>query len=149
MPGFLSGYNQVTRINIDPEGKWWIDVKDHLSRRDTAIATTALVKPIVRYEDGDSQTQGNVDTVSYQMELVIAGIVDWNLTDEEDVLLPLDPPDAKRESINRLPNDVFTIVAGHIQGVPRPASDAQFPKGTVGRADSRKHAAAGANRLPD
>ncbi len=139
MPGFLSNYNTVTRLEIDPEGKWWVDVRESMTRKDAALAQSALVKPIVKYEGGDSQTQGNIDTVGYQTELVVAAVVNWNLTDEDDVLLPLDPPEAKRESINRLPDKVFMLIAGHTQGVKKPGApeDAAFQAGSVGRAKVR------------
>jgi hypothetical protein len=144
VPGFLSEYNKVTRLQIDPEGKWWVDVKENITRRESAVAQTALVRPVVRYAGADSETKGDVDTVAYQMELVVAAVVDWNLTDEGDVVLPLTPPDAKRESINRLPDKVFNIIAGHVQGVDREASsveNARFPKDGVARSSRKLHSA--------
>lgn len=140
MPGFLSEYNQITRLVIDPEGKWWVDVKENITRRESALAQSALVRPVVRYSGDDSETKGEVDTVAYQMELVVAAVVDWNLTDENDFPLPLTPAADKRESINRLPDKVFNIIAGHVQGVKKeasPAEDARFQKVGVARPPRR------------
>lgn len=133
MPGFLSGYNSTTRLFIDPDKKWWIDVKDHLSRREQATASAALIQSTVRYVGiDDAETTGSINTTAYQMELVVASVVDWNLTDEEDQPLPLSPDEDKRESINRLPSEVFTTIIGHVQGIKREAMQPQraatFPK---------------------
>ena len=45
----------------------------------------------------------NFNTGAYKRALVSAAIVDWNLTDEKDRLLPLHPAQAKALSIAQLP----------------------------------------------
>jgi hypothetical protein len=132
--GFLSKYSGVTRIEIDPDGEWWVDVKDNLDRHSAAQAQAVLVRPVVRYNGTDSETRGDVDTGGYQTELVFAHIVNWNLTDEDGLPLPLEPEEERRKSIERLPEKVFMLISRHIQGDTEDSGKkATFPKERVGR----------------
>lgn len=124
MPGFLSDYAATTTITFGDEGQWWVKVRQHLRRGDFRAAQTALVRPIMSFTGTDSdtkaETHGDVDHVGYQNELVVRGVVDWNLTDENGVLLPLAPEAARRQSVDALPEEVFEKIVAVLQPA-RPA----------------------------
>ncbi len=57
---------------------------------------------------GDASGQISEGTVGkWQIEEVAQSIVDWNLTDENDSLLPLEPIEARRAALKKLPKWAF------------------------------------------
>jgi hypothetical protein len=139
--GFLSRYADTTTIELG-DG-YWVKVRTRLARGAFRRAQGVLIQPILRFEGTVGTTSGAVDTVGYQNELAFHAIADWNLTDEADNPLPLSPDDAKRASIDRLPEEVFDkIVAAIGEGTPvasdgqktpeAAAADAEFPAVGVG-----------------
>lgn len=103
MAGFLSLFNTPERLPV-AEG-FWIDIKKSLTTEDyEAAQRTLLGKMSMVAGEG---IRSNPDTISYQQELVFRAIVDWNLTDENEALLPLSPEVNKRASIKKLPQEIF------------------------------------------
>jgi hypothetical protein len=143
VPGFLSDYQDVTTVYFDDDNKWWAKVRKHLRRGDFKAAQVALISPEMRFVDDDKgeskqDTRGRVDTGSYQNELVARALVEWNLTDEEGVLLPLAPDEMKRVSVDLLPEPVFEKILNAIEGAAKKKKDEgaedTFPKNGSGRA---------------
>ena len=137
MAGFLSRYNVITRIEIEPpsdgqpEG-YWAEVKTHLSRRDAREANDALYRLVMKLDvqdeaktDGSplATAEGELHFEDYNTAIALAALVTWNLTDEDGVILSLDTPAAKLESLNRLPTEVFSQIIAAVQGVAKGAKD--------------------------
>lgn len=118
MSGFLSLFNTPERIEV-AEG-YWIDVKTSLTAEDHEYAQRALLGKVTMGSTGKLQSEP--DTIAYQNELVARSVVDWNLTDESGVLLPLDPDEAKCESIKRLPQSVFSMIFDRVNEESGPRS---------------------------
>jgi hypothetical protein len=117
VPGFLSEYDETTTLKFGKDEEWWIKVRRFLTRAEFKKAQAALVQPIMRSVGEETETTGDVDTVGYQNELVIAAITEWNLSDRDGNVLPLEPDTAKRASVDLLPQEVFEIVSKAIEGV--------------------------------
>jgi len=118
MAGFLSLYNAPQRIEV-AEG-YWIDVKTNLTTEDYEAAQRALIGKMTMIGGGELRSEP--DTIAYQHELVLRAIVDWNLTDENDAPLPLEPADNKRASIKRLPQSVFLTIYEQVSEASAPRS---------------------------
>ena len=117
MAGFLSMYNTPERL-IVADG-YWVDVKQTLTTEEYANSQRVLLGKL-SLDDGKISTEP--DTIAYQFELVSSSIVDWNLTDEDGVLLPLSPPEAKVASIKKLPQSVFVMLYERVNEVVKPRS---------------------------
>lgn len=106
------------------------------------------------------------DLAEFRRRLVTASLVEWNLTDEQDVLLPLPPvpPEterpqvratavrARRTSVDRLPMWAFEQIrtaADKLNGSRDKREVAQFPDGDLGGDTDAEAGAAGAAEVPD
>ena len=118
MAGFLALYNAPKRIEV-ADG-YWIDIKTSLTTEDYEVAQRALFGKMKMGAGGELQTEP--DTIAYQNELVQRAIIAWNLTDEDDNPLPLEPPAEKSASIQRLPQSVFITVYEEVNEGATPRS---------------------------
>ncbi len=150
MPGFLSGYSEVTTLTFGAGNEWWIRVRKYLLRGDFKAAQAKLISPVMKYVDEASETSGRIDTGGYHNELVARGLVEWNLTDEAGVLIPLgqvtaDGPDAVRyRAVDMLPEEVFDKVLGAINGAaPKKKADVEADKAADPFPASREAGAVG------
>lgn len=113
--GFLSLYDGVETIDLsdlDPTienydataGKpvWWVKVRKCLSNGEMDYCKDALSRLI----DGKAAP----DMAAYQQEMVVASIVEWNLTDEQDQVIPLAPAQWKHQAVRKLPERVFSRI---------------------------------------
>lgn len=149
MAGFLALFNEPERVVV-AKG-FWIDIKKGLTAEDYEGAQRALLGKMSMNNDGLS---AEPDTVAYQHELVFRAITDWNLTDENDQLLPLEPKTAKHESIRRLPQFVFVDLYERINNAASPRSQADevsFRDGGEGRDSGNQNAddSADASKVSD
>lgn len=117
MAGFLALFDKITRVPV-AEG-YWIDIKEHLTASDYEGSQRVLFG---KMSMSDSGMKAEPDTIGYQHELVFNAIVDWNLTDQNDVPLPLEPSEAKHASIRRLPQSVFTKLYTLVNDAATPRS---------------------------
>ncbi len=133
MGGFLSEYDEVVTLKFGKDDEWWCRVKRYLPRGDFRAAQQVLVAPVMRLrtnkdddeDDQQAETEGAVDSGGYQNELVVRGVVDWNFTDYDGNLLPLAPDDARRRSVDLLPEEVFEAISEVIEaGAPKKAKAA-------------------------
>lgn len=115
--GFLSLYDEIERVKLG--GEWWVDIKRYLTSNEADRAQRALVAPKMQTKVTDSGRQGQqrnqadagdvrevtttIDQGAYHHELLVAAIVTWNLTDQNDTLLPLTPEMSRRASVKALP----------------------------------------------
>jgi hypothetical protein len=145
--GFLSKYKGITRVEIEapssehPEG-YWADVKTHLTRGETKTANDALYRLVMKLEVNDkadedapaAEASGEMHLDDYQTAIAMAAVVTWNLTDEDDVVLPLEPTAAKLTSLDLLPGEVFNKILAVVQGVAKDkikkggAAEKKFPR---------------------
>lgn len=147
MAGFLSKYKGITRVEIEPpspdhtEG-YWAEVKTHLTRGETKAANDALYRLVMKLEVGGesnedaptAEASGEMHMEEYSTAVAMAAVVAWNLTDEDDVALPLEPDEDKLASFNRLPSEVFSQILAVVQGVAKDktkkagAAEKRFPR---------------------
>ncbi len=69
-------------------------------------------------QGGDNKTvriHTTTNTAAYTEVLLAEAVVAWNLTDEMDRDLPLEPPSAKLESIRRLPAPVRKLLREKVE----------------------------------
>lgn len=134
--GFLSVYSGVKRIVIDEERGYWIDIKEHISQGDREASERALTSMVV----ADGKSTVNPDVTAWRQYLVLAGIANWNLDDDNGVVWPI-----TMESILRLPGDVYdrlwnevessaTVRSGRDQQQFRDGSVSGNPDGNIGTA---------------
>ena len=136
VPGFLSRYAEV--LTLDLGDSYWLKHKRHLLRADFEAAQDKLMSATMRItaadEDenqrGTNETTATLNTNAQQNEYVARALTEWNLTDEENALIPLgscDPakgPDPVRyAAVRLLPEEVFDKVLGGIEGVSRKKKD--------------------------
>jgi hypothetical protein len=162
--GYITPYRAVVAVTFDPpedavgDGTvYWAKVKRFLQRGDFRAAQDKLFSATMRVTGGDedkaeeatAETSGPVDTSAYQNEAVARALVEWNLTDDAGVLIPLgvvDPvsgPDATRyAAVNMLVERDFEKLVNAIEGVGKrkkpaavKAADAAFPQASQRGAD--------------
>lgn len=85
-------------------------------------------------DEGEMQTLVRVDLRAYRAAVLNFAIVDWNLNDEYDRPLPLDPEDraAREASIRLLPKGARTLIvdwAEAQEAEPSAEKEADFPGG--------------------
>jgi len=109
MPGFLSNYDGVTRLELDHG--YWIDYKKTLSADDMGAAEKALVGANFQTENEEAKVAFTTDVAGYLREQVVAAVVDWNLDGApfgpDGEIWPLTPIRARRASIGALPAGVY------------------------------------------
>lgn len=149
MAGFLGLYNGTERVTLaEADGvAYWVDIKRHLSRAETARADALHIAKRVETTvdaaaDGEDAKARSVATVidqrAHDTEVLAASIVAWNLTDEGDLPLPLPPyipPDGtrvhgddpanrvRRESIAKLPAVVVDTLLKRIEEYRKKAKE--------------------------
>ena len=135
--GFLSHYSDVERIDVTPpgsaEGPFYVSIKKYLTGDEFEAAKRALSTVKV----ADSGITPEPDIAAYQRELIVASVLDWNLTDENDQVLPLAPLADKRISVGKLPETVLAQLLLKINesNEPRTTEDkVNFPDATQGSA---------------
>lgn len=144
--GYTSRQADTERIPLDDE--WWVDVKKCLSVAESEAAERALMTMTVEQPDpqlpGSAVTAGGVATVAMRanpdiftnlQEMVVASVVAWNLTDDDDQVLPLEPDAVKRQSISRLHQADYDKIAARVRvlnGGMSAAERRQFPDGGGG-----------------
>lgn len=149
--GFLSIYNQTDRVELG--GGYYIDVKRFLSQAETARAEAVRMSKDIRSEMDEKTGNAKAtviqyDAQAYNVEILVAAIVDWNLDDEQGVSLqlPVYIPGkttgedlanrVRRESIGRLPEFAVKRVLEQIRANEKDGVDAEslaaFPGESTG-----------------
>lgn len=137
--GYLdSRYDGVKKVELG--GGWWVEIKKCLSVAESEKAEAALVA--VEMEDqGEgkpSKAKVKPDMVVNTREMVVASIVDWNLTDERDELLGLHPEAVLRQSVAKMPQDDYDKIAAAVREANAERSredEARFPSDGSGSAE--------------
>ena len=117
--GFLSRYSGTDIVDLGDGFN--VTVLRHLPGDAQEAAEAAKVRAVanVRTEGGDKQRSVEVatstDMATYTTLLLAAAIVGWNLTDERDMPLPLQPEEQRLTSIRRLPAEVRTRLREHVE----------------------------------
>lgn len=123
--GFLNAYDGTHRVSIphdDPADptEYWVDLKKHLTFGNTEKAQLALQE--MELVNGAPRPAPNI--FKQKAEKVLAAIVGWNLTDRNDVTLPIN-----MQSIRSLPDHVVELLHDAVEkssGPRTPAEQAQF-----------------------
>ena len=140
--GFLSAWDDTHRIDMsdlrgDPEGTWWVDVKKCLSHAEAERLTKQMMKSTIKISGGKGggvRTQMSTDAiVDQQSGIVLESIVDWNLTDKNDVELPLEPHEDLARSLAMLPAPVYDRISTYVvpANTPNRDDEATFPDGGI------------------
>lgn len=149
MPGFLSAYDGVERIDLGRG--YWVDVKQCLSHAELQQAQAKMGAARQTVEAGGRQF-ATVDMNAFETELIVLSIVDWNLDDENGVKWPLQPDRALRASVARLPGPVATQIyqrCNELNGSGSKREAAQFPGEDLGGDQGGDTGAAAVGELPD
>ncbi len=121
--GFLSAWDSTEKIDVsDLVGAepmtWWVEVKKCLTHGEADQVMRDLMASTMKFGDATSRggipvsTSLSVDAVvDHQAILVAKSIVAWNLTDELDDVLPVQPYSALTKSLAMLPAPVYDRVA--------------------------------------
>lgn len=124
---FLSAYSGVRRIAVgDPDGEYWVDLREHLSQGGKEKGDRALQQMSVV----GGKPQLSPDVVEFRQQLVLASIDNWNLDDDNGQVWPLN-----MHSVKRLPASVFDELWAVVDESNKPRSSVerrQFPAGGVG-----------------
>lgn len=125
--GFLSPYKKTERIDFGDN--FYAVAKVFLTTKEENEAQKAMMQVGVKYaKDGSTpDISTNLDQGAYLIELASQSLVEWNLTDENDVLLPFGNIDQKRASMALLPKEAVQKIVAVYQDGPRKDPDAKFP----------------------
>lgn len=125
----------------DPDPEWWIELRETLPQADyeatqrVFLGDTHLEQRANESGAGDMLVKAGANELAYQKELLIRGIVDWNLTDEKGEKLPLDSQVERAASIARLPQAVFIGVYQVLTLLNQPRGAADRTRFQPARAD--------------
>lgn len=166
MPGFLGLYggtefiDAVTGEFADAHDgfEWWIEIKRCLPQVDYDAAQEALTGRLDLTGTTGVETmdmKATADPNAYQRELVARSVVNWNLTDKDELPLAVGriedhmPPAERaaavavsKASLDILPHEVFLRVYARVNKLNTPAevaAKAQFP-GAAGVGDQHGNA---------
>jgi hypothetical protein len=123
--GFLSAWDANERIDVselagDLPGTWWVDVKKCLNHGEADELLNRLLDDSLKIDEGGEvkSTLTTSRSVGYQADIVAASIVQWNLTDQNDVVLPYerdeslkDPLETIKASLKLVPASVYDRLA--------------------------------------
>lgn len=144
--GFLSQYEETAKIDL--KDGYFVEVRVFLSSDARYEAERRLTKIGVNNVDGkDVQVTTDFDQGAFTKELAAQALLDWNLTDANDRLLPFGTIEQKRASIGRLPKNVVDLMVSKLKEQPdgddgdrgpdfRAEGDGGAPAGASGAADS-------------
>lgn len=142
MPGFLSAYDGVERIELGRG--YWVDVKRCLSHFELQQAQ-AKMGAARQTVESTGHRHATVDMNAFENEMIVLSLVDWNLDDESGEKWPLAPEQARRRSVARLPAVVAAEIFQRVNEFNGPQDKreaAQFP-GEAGGGDQVGDAGAG------
>lgn len=124
--GFLSAYSATETVDLsNEEGSFSATVKVYLPSAQFQAAQKKLLK---MGADATGTMSTDIDSGAYLLELAAQALVSWNLTDENDVVLPAATIEQRRASMERLPNFMVEKIAGAVQDKPRTKEEAAaFP----------------------
>lgn len=144
MAGFLGKWAGTKDIDVsefsdDPPGTWVIRVKKCLTDGEMNDMLLAFAEDTVQTNVDDA---GNLrirpklsmeQAVAFARDQLVSMIVSWNLTDDEDNLLPYSPSSALAESLRRLPREVTDRLEREVvtSNSASSAEVANFPAGGV------------------
>lgn len=119
--GFLSKYTKTERIDLGDN--FWVDIRPYLTASQKAAAEDKLVST-----DGKSSGM-QVGTGAYTLEIAVQAIVDWNLTTDDDMPLPVRPIEARRASVSLLPAFVTDQIMAAVKAAENrgKTEEADFP----------------------
>jgi hypothetical protein len=146
--GFLSEYEGTDRIFVvDGSEEWWVDVRKCLSDKETQEISKASLKKVLDArnavnletldEGGIRATLTPEDLQENQRLTVLLSVVGWNLTDENEEVLPFAPRAALEESLTRLPGFVTTRLTQEVvrRNTVTSAEAQSFPPASVGSSE--------------
>lgn len=94
--GFLSAYTGTYRVEFGND--FWVDLKKYITQGGQEQAEKALMKMVTVAGSPEARP----DVASYRKHMVLASIDQWNLTDDNEQILPI-----SMQSVQRLPIPVF------------------------------------------
>jgi hypothetical protein len=97
--GFLSAYDGTTRVVIDADRGYWVDLKKYLSQGEREASEKALSGKLTVV---NGKTNVSPDFTVYRESLILASISAWNLDDDNGVVWPI-----TAENVRKLPGDVY------------------------------------------
>lgn len=154
-----SGTDRIDVTDLaDPDGtEYWIEVRrsltgDQWDRADAAHmqagasvtqnaseAGRAARRQAARRRSGQATAEDDaalntlikIDNASYRRAVLDFAVVDWNLTNEYGMKLPLEPAERREQSIALLPPEVRTRIVEHVEASKTAERDAteeaEFP----------------------
>lgn len=145
--GFLSQYEdtEILDFGSDPKTgvKYYVEVRVFLPSDAELEAQRKLTKIGVKNVDSKTEVTTDFDQGAYTKEMAAQALVNWNLTDSQDKILPFGSIEEKRLSIGRLPKHVIDRMLSVIKDKPdedrgpdfRAGGDGSGPDGESGPSD--------------
>lgn len=130
---------------VDLGDGYWADMRELSSAEYLALEKIMSKARVI-----DGKVQVDPDLQLYRSRMVEVALVEWNLTDEDDHLLPIGDPAERTASVGRLPIWAFDMLrkcADDMNG-ERPDAGRFRSGGSVGGADGDA-GATGAGPVPD
>lgn len=111
--GFLSAYSGTRRVYADPEGTYWVDLREYVTQGEKQKAERALSQATLV----GTSLQARPDIVAFRELMVLASIAGWNLDDENGKIWPV-----TLERVRCLPAHFFDELYGIIDELNGPRS---------------------------
>jgi len=148
--GFLSAWDEYERVDVsdltgDPEGTWWVDIKKCLTHEEADQVMRKLMRATADglARDGSvTISPERVDaTLDHQSDLVLMSVVRWNLTDNNNQILPHDNKAQLQESLGLLPTTVYDKILKAVMEANTETKEevASFPAGGKGSDQAGEH----------
>lgn len=123
--GFLSPYAATEDVDLGDGFK--ATLKVYLSTDDATAAQKAMIKVLTKVVGTDSEPEVTTefDQGAYLKEVAARALVSWNLTDENDLPLPVSSLEDKRASVSRLPFWAVKVMAAVVKDEKRSGKEAE------------------------
>lgn len=115
--GFLSQYSATERVDLGDD--FYAVVRVFLPSEAEFAAQQRLAKlGVVNDGNGGVSVHTDFDQGAYQYEVAAQALVEWNLSDTEDKVLPFATLEEKRASLKLLPKVVIDQIVAKVKEKP-------------------------------
>ena len=99
--GFLSVYDGSTKVIVDEERDYWVELSDYVSQGAKEEAERCLSKVVMV----GKEAVPTPDVARYRQQMLLASIRAWNLDDDTGFVWPMD-----LKHVQKLPGHIFDLL---------------------------------------